>query len=47
MSKPICIRIDTDILDKVRAIAKDQDRSLNYIINQISHNTVNFAFFFI
>ena len=35
MSKPICIRIDTDILDKVRAIAKDQDRSLNYIINQM------------
>ena len=35
MSKPICIRIDTDILDKVRAMAKDQDRSLNYIINQM------------
>lgn len=35
MSKTICIRIDTDILDKVRAIAKDQDRSLNYIINQM------------
>ena len=35
MSKPICIRIDTDILDKVRAIAKDQDRSINYIINKI------------
>ena len=35
MSKTICIRIDTDILDKVRVIAKDQDRSLNYIINQM------------
>ena len=35
MSKTICIRIDTDILDKVRAIAKDQDRSINYIINKI------------
>ena len=35
MSKTICIRIDTDILEKVRAIAKDQDRSLNYIINQM------------
>ena len=35
MSKPICIRIDTDVLDKVRAIAKDQDRSINYIINQM------------
>ena len=35
MSKTICIRIDTDILDKVRAIAKDQDRSINYIINQM------------
>ena len=35
MSKTICIRIDTDILDKVRAMAKDQDRSLNYIINQM------------
>lgn len=35
MSKTICIRIDTDILDKVRAIAKGQDRSINYIINKI------------
>ena len=35
MSKPICIRIDTDVLDKVRAIAKDQDRSINYVINQM------------
>ena len=35
MSKTICIRIDTDILDKVRAMAKDQDRSINYIINQM------------
>ena len=35
MTKPICIRIDTDVLNKVRAISKDQDRSLNYIINQM------------
>ena len=35
MTKTLCIRIDTDILDKVRAIAKDQDRSINYIINKI------------
>ena len=35
MSKTICIRIDTDVLNKVRAISKDQDRSLNYIINQM------------
>ena len=35
MSKTICIRIDTDTLEKVRAIAKDQDRSINYVINQM------------
>ena len=35
MTKPICIRIDTDVLNKVRAISKDQDRSINYIINKI------------
>ena len=35
MTKPICIRIDTDVLNKVRAISKDQDRSINYIINQM------------
>ena len=43
MSKTICIRIDTDILDKVRAMAKDQDRSLNYIINQMILETLKEA----
>ena len=35
MTKPICIRVNNDSLDKVRAIAKEQDRSINYIINKI------------
>lgn len=29
------IRISKDILDKLREIAKDQNRSVNYVINSI------------
>lgn len=29
------IRIPKDIVDKLRDIAKEQDRSLNYIINEL------------
>ena len=35
MTKTITIRVNNDLLDKVRAIAKEQDRSINYIINQM------------
>jgi predicted DNA-binding protein len=35
MTKTITIRVNTDALDKVRAISKEQDRSINYIINKI------------
>ena len=35
MTKTITIRVNNDSLDKVRAIAKEQDRSINYIINKI------------
>lgn len=29
------IRIPKDIVDKLRDIAKEQDRSLNYVINEL------------
>lgn len=35
MTKPICIRVYTHILDKIRLIAEKEDRSVNYIINQM------------
>ena len=35
MTKTICIRIDTDILEQIRLIAKKDNRSINYIINKI------------
>ena len=35
MTKTITIRVNNDLLDKVRAIAKEQDRSINYILNQM------------
>lgn len=35
MTKTITIRVNNDSLDKVRAMAKEQDRSINYIINKI------------
>ena len=35
MTKTITIRVNNDSLDNVRAIAKEQDRSINYIINKI------------
>ena len=35
------IRISKDILDKLREIAKDQNRSINYIINEYIKNGLN------
>ena len=35
MTSTITIRVDVDTLEKVRTIAKEKDRSINYIINQM------------
>lgn len=41
MKKKIAISIDEDIYIKISEIAKDEDRSISYMINKILKNNLN------